>query len=381
MSRTPKPRSRPDGIGRENTLGSQSRRLDELLDELDARDSSSVHRSHARRKFRERSVSVVLSQPDGGEVTLKLAARNLSVGGVSLLHSAFVYPGTAIVVSLPRVNGKLQKVRGKVMRCDHLTGVIHEVGVKFDDPVNLHDFQHADPFSNTFSYENVQLGRLRGTVVHIDPSQIDRQIVRHLLKDTALSIRGCENYEEARPYIHKGCDLILSEFRLPDSDGAMLTSTLRSDGHTIPVVIVSSSTSSETLEAVRRAAIDVFIPKPIEAPRLIAAIAEFLAPESAYQDQKPAGLDEGMRELAAMFAASLPGLADRLDHAADDSQNGEMLSIASQIKGSALSLGFERIGLAAGEAMDLIAGNASPEVINRTVRKLVTACRTVRPVA
>jgi len=380
MSKPTKPKSRSAQQGRENTLGSQSRKLDGLLDELDSRDGDSVNRAHARRKYRERSVGVMLTQPDGSEVMLKLAARNLSVGGVSLLHSAFVYPGTDIMVDLPRVNGKPQRIRGKVMRCTHVQGVVHEVGVKFDELINLNEYKHADPFTDSFSYENVDRSRLTGTVIHIDPSQIDRQIVRHFLRDTSLSIRGCENYDEAQAYLEKGCDLLLAEFRLPEMDAAELTTSLRTEGHTMPVVVLSSSTSPETLEAIQRAAVDVFIPKPIEEKRLIAALAEFLAPDSADQEHKPASLDEGLKELASMFAASLGETAGKLEAALQSENTKEILSIASQIKGSALSLGYERLGVCASELMGLIIGQAHPESINRVVRKLVTCCRTARPV-
>lgn len=366
--------------GRENTLGSQSRKLDILLDELDSRDGESASRAHARRRFRERSVGVLLSQPDGGEVSLRLAARNLSVGGVSLLHSAFVYPGTEITVDLPRVNGKPQRVRGTVKRCAHVQGVIHEVGVQFDEMINLHEYQHADPFTESFSYENIDRSRLTGTVIHIDPSQIDRQIVRHFLRDTALSIRGCENFEEAKAYLEKGCDLVLAEFRLPEMDAAALTTTLRTEGHTMPVVVLSSSTSGDTLEAIRQAAVDVFIPKPIEEKRLIAALAEFLAPDSAYQEHKPASLDEGLRELAAMFAGSLAETAGKIEGALEREATEEILAMAAQLKGSALSLGYERLGTCASELMGLILGKAHPESINRVARKLATYCRTARPV-
>lgn len=365
---------------RENTLGSQGYRLDELLDELDAKGGNSVNRSHQRWTFRNRSIRVVLTQSDGSEVMLQLAARNLSVGGVSLLHSAYVYPATKMTVDLPKINGKILRIEGVVTRCSHVRGVIHEVGVKFNEPINLHDFQESDPFAQTFSYENIDLTKLTGTIVHIDPSQIDRQIVRHMLKDTALSIRGCETLEEAKQYFEKGCDLILSEFNLPDSDGAMLTSLVRSEGHTMPVVIVSSSTDKETLEMVRRASVDVFIEKPIESGRLISAIAEYLAPDSAHQEQRPAGLDEGMRELAALFAGSLSEKADKLDQAIEEADTDRILSISKQIKGSAMMLGFEKIGRIADEIISACSTHASAESVYRVTRKLTVACRTVRPV-
>jgi CheY-like chemotaxis protein len=380
MAKVTRSRNRPAQSGRENTLGKQSRMLDELLDEMDESGGQSVHRSHSRWSFRQRSLSAMLRQPDGGEVQLSLAARNLSVGGMSLLHSAFVYTDTPITVDLPRADKKIQRVTGKVMRCDHVRGVIHELGIKFDEPINLRDFQEADPFSSTFSYENIDLSQLRGTVVHIDPSQIDRQIVRHLLKDTALSIRGCESLEEARQYIDKGCDLILAEFNLPDSDGAMLTSLLRSEGHTMPIVIASSSTSQTTLDMVKRAAVDVFIAKPIEESRLISAIAEYLAPESAYKDQKSAGLDEGMRELAAMFSSGLGDYAERLEKAIEADETDEIFGIATQMKGSALALGFEKIGACSTEVVQAIDNNDRTETLHRLVRKLIMACRTARPV-
>ena len=380
MAKVTRSRKRPAQSGRENTLGAQGRQLDELLDELDGGGGNSVHRSHSRWSFRERSIRALLRQPDGGEVELSLAARNLSVGGASLLHSAFVYPDTAITVDLPRADKKFQRVVGKVMRCDHVRGVIHELGVKFDEPINLRDFQQADPFSETFSYENIDLSQLRGTVVNIDPSQIDRQIVRHLLKDTALSIRGCETLEEARQYIDKGCDLILAEFNLPDSDGAMLTSLLRSEGHTMPIVITSSSTTKTTLDMIRRAAVDVFIAKPIEEGRLISAIAEYLAPESAYQDQKSAGLDEGMRELATMFSASLSDFAAQLEQGVEEKDTESILGVATQMKGSALALGFEKIGVCSTEVVQAIDDNQPSETVFRLARKLIMACRTARPV-
>jgi len=380
MKKSIRSRTRPNSGARENTLGSQAHKLDDLLDELDARGGDNANRSHQRWTFRDRSVEVLLIRPDGSEVTLQLAARNLSVGGASLLHSAFVYPETAAVVHLPKVNGKIARIEGVVKRCSHVRGVIHEVGIKFHEPINLHDFQESDPFAQSFSYENIDLSKLQGTIVHIDPSQIDRQIVRHLLRDSSLSIRGCESFEEAKQFMEKGCDLIITEFNLPDSDGAMLTSLLRSEGHTMPIIIISSSTDQATRDMVKRAMVDVFIEKPIEPGRLISAIAEYLAPESTHSEQRAGGLDEGMRELAALFASSLAEHADNLEKAIEAGDVHQIQAIAMQIKGSALMLGFDKIGKSADEITSSVATLASSESVFRVTRKLIMACRTVRPV-
>lgn len=368
---------------RQNTLGAQNRGLDTLLDEMDRRaeGGQSANRSQVRWPFRHGSIAMTLVQPDGGEVRLSLACRNLSVGGMSVLHNSFLHPGTQAMVELPRATQGIAHVKGRIVRCSHVRGTIHEIGIKFDELINLREFKQSDPFEAALAFENVRPQDLSGTILHIDPSQLDRQIVRHLLRETSLSVRGCESVEEAMPHIERGCDLIICEFNLVDQDAATLSLSLRSEGHLQPIIVVSANRSQAAVDMVRRSPIDVFLDKPVQADRLMSAIAEFLAPDSRRQEAKGVEPNEDMRELATAFARTLGDYADKLEAAITARDPDEVFHLATQLRGTALSLGFHKVGNVAVELTDILGRGESLESAGRAVRKLAMACRQSRHAA
>ncbi|RMH10506.1 MAG: response regulator [Planctomycetota bacterium] len=370
--------------GRQNTLGAQGRSLEQLLDELDNRAGEGVagNRTHVRWPFRHKSIPASVIQPDGGEVQLLLACRNLSVGGMSVLHSAYLHPGTRITVVLPLATEGSKRISGRIVRCSHVRGTIHEIGVKFDQLINLREFKKSDPFDAALAFENVDPRDLTGTIVHIDPSQIDRQILRHMLRDSSLSIRGCESVEEAIPHIERGCDLIICEYNLNSSDAATFAVSMQAEGQTQPIIVLSADRTSETASMVRRSPIDVFLSKPVDPQRLFSAIAEFLAPESTRQEQtEQVETSEDMKELASAFAKSLPEYAEKLDEALKQHEAEDALRLATELRGTALTLGFPKVGKAATEVADALAQGASLDSLGRSIRKLITVCRQSRHAA
>ncbi|MCL4222359.1 MAG: Hpt domain-containing protein [Phycisphaerales bacterium] len=383
MARIERHTSRVSSAGRLNTLGAQGRGLDALLDELDKANEgrTSTNRTHVRWPFRHVSIQALLTQPDGGEVRLSLACRNLSVGGMSVLHNSFLHPGTVVVVDLPRATHGVTKTRGRIVRCAHVRGTIHEIGIKFDDLINLREFKQSDPFEAALAFENVRPQDLTGTILHIDPSQIDRQIVRHALRDSALSIRGCESVDEALPFIERGCDLILCEFNLVTQDAPTLALSLRADGYLQPIIVVSGNRSPAAMEMIRRSPIDVFLDKPVNSVQLLSAIAEFLAPDSRRQEQKPADMPGDLKDLAQAFASTLGDAADRLEQCMQAHDQDEVFRMATDLKGTALSLGFTKVGNIAGEVSDALGQGQPLETVGRIVRKLVMACRQSRHAA
>ena len=75
-----------------------------------------------------------------GKRTYALIPRNLSSTGISLLHGKFVYGGTNCVVGLRALDGQVVPVRGKVIWCRLVTGRVHELGVRCEDPIDVEDF-------------------------------------------------------------------------------------------------------------------------------------------------------------------------------------------------------------------------------------------------
>ncbi|MHC4103225.1 MAG: hypothetical protein ACYSW1_20365 [Planctomycetota bacterium] len=112
----------------------------EILEAIDAKTKDSVARE--RRKWPRvpyraaPRVAVIIESERVGKRTYALIPR-------SLLHGKFVYDGTPCVAGLKALDGQLVPVRGKVTWCRLITGRIHEIGVQFEEPIDLDDFVPA----------------------------------------------------------------------------------------------------------------------------------------------------------------------------------------------------------------------------------------------
>ncbi|MHC4825355.1 MAG: PilZ domain-containing protein [Planctomycetota bacterium] len=119
----------------------------EILEAIDAKTKDSVARE--RRKWPRvpyraaPRVAVIIESERVGKRTYALIPRNISRVGMSLLHGKFVYDGTPCVAGLKALDGQLVPVRGKVTWCRLITGRIHEIGVQFEEPIDLDDFVPA----------------------------------------------------------------------------------------------------------------------------------------------------------------------------------------------------------------------------------------------
>ena len=151
-----------------NTLGIGPATYERLLDKLaeDAHASEpAASRQFTRIPLQDPFVRVAVENDSGMKRDMVLACRNLSRGGVGLLHSSFMYPQTIVTVYLTRFDGKVVGSRGKVVRVEHRGGVVHEIGIKFDREVNPRDFLSNDITEAIPSLENVAPESLKGDVV------------------------------------------------------------------------------------------------------------------------------------------------------------------------------------------------------------------------
>jgi hypothetical protein len=117
--------------------------IDQILDRLD--HDSKPHerlyrllrsrRRHERYRYRVRGVCTTVFQGDE-EVTLIVSSRNLSVGGAAFLHTAAIEAGTPCQVCLVDREGQDQHITGVIARCRGVGAALHEIGVRFEQPVD-----------------------------------------------------------------------------------------------------------------------------------------------------------------------------------------------------------------------------------------------------
>ncbi|MBK7404125.1 MAG: PilZ domain-containing protein [Phycisphaerales bacterium] len=177
--------------GRLNSIGLSQSELDRLLTELDGDLSSpSPRRLYARWKFNSPSVQMLLKHSSGTEIPIRVACRNLSCGGASVLHSAYVHTGSLCTLMLPRRGGAAMPCTGKVVRCTHRQGTIHELGIAFDRPIRMREFFSEGTMLDRYSFENVDPSKLDGCLLVVSGSPLQQKSVGALLADTSVRIRA-----------------------------------------------------------------------------------------------------------------------------------------------------------------------------------------------
>jgi len=370
------------GRGRPNTVGLGERELGWLLDSLEGRSAGgAARREFVRWPFRRESIPLELMQQGSAASTLKVACRNLSSKGVGLLHSAYVHPGTRCRVGLPvpGEGGETRMVAGSVVRCQHESGIVHEVGVLFDEPVNCKEFLEQDLFTDWFSMEKVDPAELQGAVVHCMGSELDFKIVRHYLRETRIRLRPAASVEEALELIAEGADLVIAYHDASGTSGLDLIRELGVRAVQVPSLLVTCDTGPEAQEALAGVGASAYLSKPLSQPLLLRALAEFLMVRegddrrsSTFADDDPAQV------LVEGFLKELRSHAAALDEHIESGDVDACRTICLQIKGVAPSLGFDTIARAAERTAHAIERGRSVEEASQELRTFAAVCRNAR---
>lgn len=102
---------------------------------LDALDNNPCRFDLSRRRYeripyRDRHAILYTAQA-GRDVAFIVPTRNISLGGLSFLHGQRMQAGQVCTISLVTNKGDWMTIEGIVVRCRHVWGVIHEIGVEF----------------------------------------------------------------------------------------------------------------------------------------------------------------------------------------------------------------------------------------------------------
>jgi two-component system response regulator FixJ len=366
-----------------NTIRMAGADLARLQHELDAgSDAQNPKREFVRWPFQKEGVRVEIVQVGGNSSPLNLAARNLSSAGMSVLHSAYIHVGTACIVHLGHSDGSTRPVPGKIVRCRHVRGLVHEVGIKFTSVISLRDYMKVDPMQGSFTLERVNPEALVGGVLHIEDSGADRRLVRHYLRNTQLNVVSAETAAEGLKRASEGFEVILCDYDLPDLTGAQVVERLRDESVATPVIMISALTDPITRGKMRDARASAYLSKPVTEEQLLRAVAEFLLSDG--------GSDAGGPVYTTLKAAD-PTFAFVTEFVADLKKNAATLNTALgaedlaaakrvcfQIKGSAASLGFAVIGKAADAALTQLNATSSVGESGKQMRSLISMCMNAR---
>lgn len=363
-----------------NSLRLGQRDLNKLLEKYDQDQVSVSHpnREFVRWSFRVAAVNFVIEQNSGGKVIIPVATRNISRGGMCILHSSFVHLGSLCEIALNVTGGKTEVIPGKVVRCSHLQGRIHEIGIAFDEQISTKDLLGLDPLNEAYSLESVEPDRLHGTAIIVTPNDLDRDLILIFLEDTNLILNTANSIESAVSKAQKGCDIIITDFHLEDGTGPDLVHALQDARCDTPVIVMTSDKSEQTLDLIRDAEAAGILSKPLTRHRILQALAEFLHADgdggplySELDEEDPAF------SLVGKFLANIPRMALDLEKALQDEEIEECLKVCRVLSGTAAPLGFPSISelalVAEKKLTNTDTKSATPEI-----RMTIVACRRVK---
>lgn len=368
------------GASRQNTIGLAARELNPFLDDLDrTQGETDKRRTFVRWPFRNAALPLKLIHPGGNTVHLVVAARNLSCGGVSVLHNAYVYAGSRCTITLPHPTLGPTKVSGLVKRCIHRRGTIHELGIQFDKEINAKEYFVVDPLNDWFSLENVNKEELSGHMLHVDVSPMELSLVKHYLRGTQVRLQQASSIEEALTIAEGGVDLVLSDFDLGDGKtGADLVLALRAKSIRCPVMFTTSDATPLVRVKAQEVGVNAFLVKPVTLPKLLRAVAEFLTVGGG-TDPNGTTLaeDHPNRCLIPTFITQLQDLIRRIELAITREDVGVCRSLALQIAGAAPAMGFMRLAKVADSAAKSLASTMSVRESASLLRALVVTCEAI----
>lgn len=370
--------------GRTNSLNMTRIELDSVLDALDNDPTASANakRQSSRMAFRETGVQVEIVQP-GGQTRFSVACRNLSRDGLGFLHSSYLHVNTPVMVTLPHRSLGSVRIEGTLVRCRHVKRHIHDIGVRFKNPLNLRDFMEIDTLAQSFSCERVDATQVKGVLLIVAEYKIEQGYIQSMLRETSMDFVTAATIADGVTTACKGCDIIICDDSFETGTGAEFIARARENGVRCPIVIMSADRSAEGRQRLRAANASGFIEKPIVPELLLRAMAEFLVvPGENAADMNPLTstlpFNSPLAALADDFVTDLRACADDVERLAKSNDLVTLRKRVLRVAGAAPALGFEPIAKM-GHAL-LATINASKGLAECTVaiNTFVATCRAVR---
>ncbi len=374
--------SRPSG--RSNTLNLSAERLSAIMDELDAIGAGgSTRRNHSRLRFRKLAIELEVYQPSGGSVNFCVACRNLSRGGLSVVHSSYMHVGTKCRIRMQHKTDGEQWIAGEVVQCRHVTGRVHDVGLRFSQEIDVNDYVKVDPLSTSFSLERVDPSTLKGRVLLVTGNDIDRKLVEVYLSETALRMVHVPAYDEMLAQFTDPFDAVLCDFDMDAKAAGQVLQSLRSAGHRVPVIAISGDVSASAKDAIRESRASALVPKPVERIALLRALAEFIllnrgAGEQDAPAQPKQQTDPSLKALADLFVQDLQKFAEEIASCAKAGDEKNLRYICARIRGTGPVLGHASVADAAEKVLTQLDAEGSIAAAEEAVNALTSLCKLAR---
>lgn len=365
-----------------NSLRLKDAELDTLLAELD-RNSGGWGGSSKRQMRRWgldglRAVLTIIESMGVPRHSLTIP-RNISTTGMGCVHGSFLHIGTRCILSVRDVKGAARSLPGSVVRCKHIKGHLHEIGLKFDVSIRPEDFREFND-EHVFHREHVDMSCLRGVVLVVENSLLDQKLIAAYFKQSALELMFARDAKTGLEMLGESPDLVIVDQSLPDGQGVDFISEATHAGFARPIILTTSDASPVLRSAALEAgAVEILI-KPLTADLMRRAAAEYLISGSGgargrgtiASERDPSIIDNAMVD---EYVKELHRLAHEMGQLLRSEDIKGLRERASFIRGTAAGYGFGIVTDAAANAVQGLDTCTALHECSGEVRVLISACQ------
>lgn len=371
-----------------DTLRMSAGDLDQIIADLEKESSPDgvIRRALKRWTFSGSKALLTLNSDLGSTRHFIIAPRNLSAGGLAAIHGGYIHIGTRCTISMKRLDRTAQSIRGQIVRCSHMQGNLHDLGIKFDKQIDPEMF--VDFGGNTaFNVEHVDLSKLQGSILVVEDSLADQRLISHYFSSSALEISFAKDAETALSMLSESPDLIFVDYHLHGTSGLDFVVGAKARGFAGPMIVLTGDTSPGLREKALAVGAAELLHKPCTKEILHQAAAEYLIAGSGQTSRGHGPLiasakDIGLTlELLEMYVDDLKRFSGEIQKSIAESDLQALRTIAVQIRSSAKGHGYDPVGQAATDLLRSLDATGCVEESANAARRLDEFCRRAKAAA
>jgi CheY-like chemotaxis protein len=369
----------------------EATQVDDILNSLDGGQSTRPAKSGrgVRANRRIYDLKIGLSQPGGTRTEFVVVTRNFASNGISFLHRNYVHVGSKFDADIPTLDGgAVIHIKGVVVRCRHVVNMIHEVGIRFEEAIDLPNFAALTPEDEQQCWTEIERRRKSsdhpqelGKALVVDDVKSQRAIAQVWLERMGFQVLEAATGTEALTAIkEQQIDIVLLDMMLGQESGLDTCRALREAKFYGMIIAVTGDTDDSIRRKALTTGCDTFVSKPITARNLHQAI-DIATGDKGSILQKPVqsslDQDEKVRPLILDFVDTLPASIDRLAGAITTNEVATIREVCKLLKADGGALGFWQITQAADAAVTAFAMGAKLDEAQKQVGQLLQILRRV----
>jgi CheY-like chemotaxis protein/HPt (histidine-containing phosphotransfer) domain-containing protein len=223
----------------------------------------------------------------------------------------------------------------------------------------------------------------------VDDSDITRQLIKDIFKNTSLKIVTCnDGLEGIKKALEYKPGLILLDLMMPDFDGIKMLKVIKllDDVKNIPVVVISANTNKRNVLAATEAGADKIIPKPFDKNIIVDCVKQYIdfkLVESGVNDSEntvsKSDVDEIKSKLENYFLETFPKKKAMIIRGIESCNIDRIKNIVHEIRGTGSVIGLPELTQISGEIEDKLDDRAVDwSEIEEMSNKLFTIINTLQ---